>query len=609
MKFLNKIIAKIKYKIDNLVLRKTWIIMFLLIFITVIIVLIVSIIANLNIEEKLDSIATLINAWFPYASEEIEENSTSVLNNVFIVKMIASIVGLFLTSVLIGTITEGIGIWLGEIRKGKSRVIEKKHIVVLGYDFENHKLIKELIYSFEENKTILIVDEHSVDEIEDNLHNNIDIPKNVKIVIRTMRPWDVNELKKCNLEGSAVIIITPLNDICTIKAVFAVKKIIDHTTLTNTHVVCAINDESLYINFSDKNYVMVKANELLSKLIAMSNKQTGLPTALLSIFSFKGSEFYLQANSSLIGKSFIYLINNMIDGVPVGINRNNNIILLPNLDEEIKSGDEILYYSQCKKYEISTVENCYRIIHTKKCLNTSEDQNVLIMGFNNKINTILNNFDENVKKIVFACENEEKLDLLNSIKLSEKKIKSDFIILNKTKTYFELQQILKSINHIILLSDEYMDRETSDVTNMHWYIKLVKIREQFNLKFTILAELFIDENRKLLEQRYSNDFIVSTNIVSMFLAQMAMSPMLKSFLDELLTCSGVGIDLYKPSDFGIINGYIGELRFNLYNAGYILLGYVKKNKKEYVYCPRIDSYIEFEKDDALILLSDFTKRK
>lgn len=59
---------------------------------------------------------------------------------------------------------------------------------------------------------------------------------------------------------------------------------------------------------------------------------------------------------------------------------------------------------------------------------------------------------------------------------------------------------------------------------------------------------------------------------------------------------------------GILNGYIGEIRFNLYNAGYILLGYIKNDSEEYEYCPRIDSYVEFENDDVLILLSDFSVR-
>ena len=184
MSFIKNKITTIKYKIENLVLRKTWIIMFLLIVATIIIILIVSTIVNLNIEEKFDSIASLINAWFPYVSEEKEESKAFVENNVFTVKIISSIIGLFLTSVLIGTITEGIGMWFDEIKKGNSKVLDKNHIVILGYDFDNHKLIKEIIHSFNEDKTILIVDNHKVDEIEDNLYKSIDVPKNVKIVIR-----------------------------------------------------------------------------------------------------------------------------------------------------------------------------------------------------------------------------------------------------------------------------------------------------------------------------------------------------------------------------------------------------------------------------------------
>ena len=112
--------------------------------------------------------------------------------------------------------------------------------------------------------------------------------------------------------------------------------------------------------------------------------------------------------------------------------------------------------------------------------------------------------------------------------MAGKKWTKDFILLNKNKTYFQLYELIKDISYIILLSDERLDRETSDINNMHWYINPIKFREVFDLKFFVLA---IDENRILFEQKYSNDFIVSTNIVSMFLAQMEMNPKLKSFFD------------------------------------------------------------------------------
>ena len=106
-----------------------------------------------------------------------------------------------------------------------------------------------------------------------------------------MRPWDFNELKKFNIEESFVTIITPLNDICTIKTIFAIKKISQNDYGKETHIISAINDESLHLNFSDKNDIMIKTNELLSKIIIMSNKQTRLSKVLLSIFSFKGAVF------------------------------------------------------------------------------------------------------------------------------------------------------------------------------------------------------------------------------------------------------------------------------------------------------------------------------
>ena len=80
-----------------------------------------------------DSLATIINAWMP--SSEDGELGYLILNT------LAAIVGLLLTSILIGVVSSGIEERLENLRNGSSTVIEKEHTVILGYNLGEHGLI------------------------------------------------------------------------------------------------------------------------------------------------------------------------------------------------------------------------------------------------------------------------------------------------------------------------------------------------------------------------------------------------------------------------------------------------------------------------------------
>ena len=72
-----------------------------------------------------DTISTIINAWMP----SFEDGSIGYI----IMMSIVAIAGVLFTSVLIGIITSAIEEKIDNLKKGNSMVLEKDHIVVLGF--------------------------------------------------------------------------------------------------------------------------------------------------------------------------------------------------------------------------------------------------------------------------------------------------------------------------------------------------------------------------------------------------------------------------------------------------------------------------------------------
>ena len=68
------------------------------------------------------------------------------------VRFIATLGGIFLISILIGTISSGIDEKLDELKKGRSRVLESNHTLILGWSEKVFSIISEIIEANENQK-------------------------------------------------------------------------------------------------------------------------------------------------------------------------------------------------------------------------------------------------------------------------------------------------------------------------------------------------------------------------------------------------------------------------------------------------------------------------
>ena len=86
-----------------------------------------------------DSFATIINAWMPYYSDG--DGSIGYL----VIMAIAAVIGLLITSVLIGIFTTAIEEYIDGLKESKSTVLEKNHIIILGFIPGEYTLIKQVV--------------------------------------------------------------------------------------------------------------------------------------------------------------------------------------------------------------------------------------------------------------------------------------------------------------------------------------------------------------------------------------------------------------------------------------------------------------------------------
>jgi hypothetical protein len=126
--------------------------------------------------------------------------------------LLITIAGLFIFSSLIGSISSGIDESISNLRKGKSKVIETNHTLILGYSSMIYSVISESCLANESQKKAIIVilaDRDKV-EMEDDIRAKIEDTKTSKIIVRSGNPLDLRDLLMVNYnEAKAIILLSP----------------------------------------------------------------------------------------------------------------------------------------------------------------------------------------------------------------------------------------------------------------------------------------------------------------------------------------------------------------------------------------------------------------
>ncbi|MBI5350395.1 MAG: hypothetical protein HZB77_13945, partial [Chloroflexi bacterium] len=120
--------------------------------------------------------------------------------------------GVFTTSMLIGIMSNALQSKLEELRKGRSRVIENNHVVILGWSPQIFPVISELVLANANQKKprIVVMGEHDKVAMEEEINERVSDQKKTKIICRSGSPMDLNDLSMVSIHDSkAIVILSP----------------------------------------------------------------------------------------------------------------------------------------------------------------------------------------------------------------------------------------------------------------------------------------------------------------------------------------------------------------------------------------------------------------
>ena len=544
-----------------------------------------------------------------------------------LVMLCVTLGGIFIISTLIGIVTTSLEARLESLRKGRSRVVEQGHTVVLGWSEQVFTIITELTIANENQSSpcIAIMADMDKVEMEDEIRSKVPSTKNTRVVCRTGNPVErALAITKRNNKSKSIIILSPESGNPDPEVIKIMLAIINNPDLKSAdlNIVALIRDpENVEVAriVGRKKAEIVLAGDIVARMAAQTCLQSGLSVVYQELLDYGGDEIYFHTEPGLYGKSFREAIFMYETSCLIGIKSvDGEIVLNPQMDTIIDDGDSIIAISEDDDTIILSGRQDIEI--NKEGIRSDFTEikvpgRIIMLGWNWRAPIIIRELDNYLRPGSFMrivadealCDfKREELELTNLDLDYTEAVTTDRRVLENLE--------IENYDHIIILCyTDSLDPQEADAATLMTLLHIRDITEKLEGSYTLVSEMKDIRNRNLAEVTGADDFIVSDQMLSLLLTQ----------ISENRHLSGVFWDLFDPEGSEIylkpVNRYVHTgMPVNFYTVcesaaargevaiGYRLYQFKDDSKKYYGVTVNPDKHdkVVFNESDLIIVLAE-----
>ncbi|CAN5582814.1 lipoprotein [soil metagenome] len=466
-----------------------------------------------------------------------------------ILMLVITIGGLIIVASLIGIISGAFDSKVEELRKGRSKVLETDHTLILGWSSKVFPIVSEICIANESRgKSVIVVlaDKDKV-EMEDEIRAQVGKTGNTRIICRTGDPMDLSELEVANpSQARSIIIIAPEGspdpDLDVIKTALALTNN-PHRKPDPFHIVGEMenpaNLEAAKLVDKDEAH-WVLGSDLIGRITVQSCRQSGLSVVYSELLDFDGDEIYFTEQPSLYGKTYFDTQLAFATSTVMGLVKGGVVQLNPTDTAIYEAGDQLIVIAEdddAIKLAAPGTPDASSVSTTQPPARVAE--RTLVLGYNEGLQGMLQELNEYVTTgsivTVLAEVDEPKFPAFTNITVEFRHGDAT------SRALLDSLQVEK-YDHIIVLAYKHLDAQRADSKTLITLLQLRDIEDRTNADLNIVSEMLDDRNRELAEVTNADDFIVSDKLISLVLSQVSENRQLTAVFDDLF--SSVGSEIY-----------------------------------------------------------------
>jgi hypothetical protein len=498
-----------------------------------------------------------------------------------------------ISGTVIGFIATSIKGLVDKLRKGKSQIISKNHILILGWSDSIFPVLKELSLANENvsSTKVVIFSKLDNEKMQDAITAKINKKLNLKIITRSGDISNPIELALVNPNEAKNIVIlgeSDTSDSDVLTTILALTTIITNSSIS----IIAQLKNSLYLNnlksVRNINIIPIVSKNIITNVTVQTLREKGIGVVILDLLDFDGDEIYFSDIPELQNKTYKEALLSFDKSSVIGIvDKEGATLLNPDMNAIIQPGDKLILISEDDStifYKSQPIEGQtnFKVSITKPEL---EEKNILFIGWSSMGIDILDSFCSFISSyskitVLYFPDYVHEDDLLQT---NYNGIEVNFSEMNHSK--FDLENFIENGKYeevMILGYTEEISTRDADVLSLMEMLRLDSILQKKQTKpFRVVAQLFDSSKAKLASATETEELIVGDNLCSIIIAQLTENPKLNKVFLDLFDAEGAAINMRPIENYAELNKEINYLdivrRGSAYNESVIGIRIDNKN--------------------------------
>ena len=490
---------------------------------------------------------------------------------VVIYSLFLSLMGLVVFSVLISLINNTMRTRIEALRKGDTPVLERNHVLLLGWNNKVFSILQQLA-RLQPGVKVVILAPREIDMMQEQLRVAGIQRERIKVILRSGVPSNHGELDRVavNRATSVIVLSTDGDDSEAIKTMVLLatrQDWFDEPPILTSEIALERNYELAKIAARNRLYI-ISSSRIISKVIVQTVRNPGLADVYSELYSPAGNSIYVQCIPECTDRQIDEIAYGLENAIAVGITwdekRDGTVRHAAGLnlepDYEIAEDEKLVLLASGLPVTYSPVDSIPESkIYSEGGLAPHVPARVLLIGWTDIIYDILQELDAHS-----LCGTEVTVLSCTSSEQAEKEIAAHqtSAFKNLTLIFQEGDAVMQSayegidisaFRSIVVLADQQDELEDTDTRTLRILLRLSDLRSKDVTRAHTVAELLDENNRLLLAGLGVDDIVVSSEVVSAQLAQIARQEILAPIYRELLSAGGVEISLRPAGDYVKLN--------------------------------------------------------
>ncbi|MEP5765886.1 MAG: hypothetical protein ABJ308_14920 [Halieaceae bacterium] len=542
---------------------------------------------------------------------------------------------LLFLGLLIAILTQWMNELIERIESGIRPLHLKNHVLILGYTHRTPTIAREMLrtrgrltrflQARDTKELYIVVMDEAVDR---SFINNFkeqmgELWDDRQVLLRKGSPLKFDHLERVSFDDAAAIILpgedfssrSPgVADADTLKTLLSISRhtrAVENSRPLAVAALYDVNRTSVAKRAYGGDTEILAVDQIASRLIARSVRQPGLWSVFSQLLSInEGNTLYVSHLKTDAAKEFAEVLAAYSRAVPIGLipAGESRPVLNPDAGTVVNPGDMVVFiaasYADCTEADWSRSLPAPQDVSKVPPAAMTESRRILILGWSRKVPALLRELSQDSGRIdVIGLtpleDREEALARYGDLpENSFRQVQANFL---DPVILAELEP--GQYDHIIILARARMGNEAhADAATITAYLSLQEILAAQEQRPGVFVELREQENSFLFDTE-RDDVLVSPQIISFLLSQIALRRELASLFAELSRVGGPQIELKKlsPDDYAEPVGF-DELAMAARGRGEIALGLLPADNEPELNPDRTKRW-QIERGDQLIILA------